>query len=310
MAKNDDFLNNLEGVEDDDLSTSKDDVSVDDDADDEDASLEEILAKIGADGDEEDDEAEEAAEEPEPEVEEEAAEPAKEDEPDIEAIVNQRVIEEVNRIIPQRLARDRKTQQVQELEMLAGMSLEDIRGQVYQNKVSDTAEQMGISEEEAKKIVDQQYENAGLKAEKTSKEQQEAEVSAAMRKVQYLQDKTDYTKKPKLARILTKDILAEIDTFTQKGSALPFEDGLKYVLGSKLATGELIEKVQAGAVNKAKATATVRAATPQSKGSGNKSEGVTLTRQEKIMAANLGVSEKEFAAEKIKEVNRKQRKAR
>ena len=308
MAKNDDFLDNLEGVEDDDLATSKDDVSVDDDTD-EDASLEEILAKIGADGDgsELDDEEDDAAEEPEVE---EPTESAKEEELDIDAIVNQRVIEEVNRIIPQRLARDRKTQQVQELEMLAGMSLEDIREQVYQNKIVDTADQMGITEEEAKKIVDQQYENAGLKAEKTNKQQQEAEVSAAMQQVKYLQDKTDYTKKPKLARILTKDILAEIDTFTQKGNVLSFEDGLKYVLGSKLATGELIEKVQAGAVNKAKATATVRAATPQSKGSGNKSEGVTLNRQEKIMAASLGVSEKEFAAEKIKEVNRKQRKAR
>lgn len=301
----DDFLNDMDGVEEDNLDVGKDDVDTDDGGEDEDVSLEEILAQLGDDSKDDKEE-----EDPDESEDNDADKGTDKEEEDIDSIVNKRVVEELNRIIPQRLARDRKTQQVQELEMLAGMPLEAIREQVYQNKIADTADQMGITEEEAKKIVDQQYENAGLKAEKTNEQQQKAEVNAAMQQVKYLQDKTDYMKKPKLAMVLTKDVIAEIDDFTKQGSILSFADGLRYVLGAKLESGELIQKVQAGAANKAKRAATTRAVAPQSKGSGNKSDSVALTKQEKAIAASLGISEKEYATEKIKELNRKQNKGR
>lgn len=291
----------LDGAEDDNPDIG-DDGDFDDDDTQEDVSLEVILASIGDDD-------EEPGDHDESEEDGDDGKNHNQEDDDIESIINQRVIEEVNRIIPQRLARDRKTQMVQELEQMTGMTLEQIKEQVIENAVMDTADRMGISEEEAREIVLAKYENAGLKAEKTSKEQEEAELSAAQRQINYLKDKTEYSRKPKLARVLTKEVIKEIDKFTQNGTLLSFEDGMKYVLGAKLATGELIERVQAGAANKAKRNNT-RATVPQSRGSGNKSKSTALTKEERYIAASLGISEKEYAAEKTKRENERRRRVR
>lgn len=153
-----------------------------------------------------------------------------------------------------------------------------------------------------------EIENAGHKAEKTAAKETEQETSSAMQQVKYLQDKMAYMKKPKLAGIL-KDCEAEIDAFTGKGSLLSFEDGMKYVLGGKLATGDLIKKVQAGAEQKATRSIEKRSkAVPQSK-SGAKSEAIALTKEEKQMAAFLGVPVKEYASEKAS-IKKNKRKAR
>jgi phage I-like protein len=153
-------------------------------------------------------------------------------------------------------------------------------------------------------------ENAGIKANAVNQKQESDEINAAMQKVKYLQDKTDFIKKPKLAKVLTKEIISEVDNFTQNGSILSFVDGLNYVLGSKFTNGELISKLQSGAEKKAQANAQKKVVAPQTKGSGAvKNEG-TLSREERLIARQLGISEKEYAAEKYKEINRKQRKLR
>jgi len=285
----------LEGVEDDDGKPDKDDA----DDDEPEADLETILAGLSGDDDEE---------EEEPEPEEEGPEPDPEPVPDN----NSKMLseDEVNRIIQSRLARDRKTQEVAEIESLTGMTLEQVKQTVLKNIVDAKAEELGISEEEAKAIVAKDHKIAGLEAERKIEKEQQAEYQAAMQQVKYLQDKQSYMSKPKLARIL-KDCAAEIDEFTKNGSILSFEDGMKYVLGNKLATGELLQKVQAGSEQKAKANLQRQGkATPQGKVSSSKSDTLALTKLEKQIAANLGVSEKEYAAEKLSEANRKQRKGR
>ena len=304
----------LADVTDDDGKVTRDDIAVDNDNDtEEDVDLEEILAGITS----EEDDAEEATEEEEGEEENdngddegESQEQEPEITPDQEAIINKRVVEEVNRIIPERLKRDRKAQQVTHLEQLTGMPLEQITQQIVRNMAESKAEELGISVEEAQELLKDKIENAGIKANQATQKQQDEEYNAAMQRVRYLEDKTNHMKKPKLARVLTKEIIDEVDNFTQNGSILTFEDGLKYVLGAKLANGELINKLQAGAEKKAQASVQKKVAAPQSKQTGSvKSEG-TLTRDEKIFAANLGISEKEYAAEKLKEQNRKQRRGR
>lgn len=303
MGKDDLLNDDLVGVVDDD-QPDVDDVDIDD-GDEQDIDLEDIIAELSVDDDSEEDEADEEEEKADADDETEEVELSEDDK------INQRVTAELNRIIPERLRRDRKTKQVQELEHITGMTLEQIKAQVIENAVQDTAERMGISEEEAREIVAQKYENASLKTEKVTKAQEEAEVNEAMQQVNYMRDKLAASKKPKLSRILTQDVVAEIDAFTQQGKILTFEDGMKYVLGSKLATGDLINKVQAGAEQKAKRTASTRKSAPQNRSGGPKSSSVgTLTRQEKLIAANLGISEKDYAAEKIAESNKKRRKGR
>jgi len=298
MEKDNDFIGtDLDGVENDDLILDTDD-AVDDELADGDAELEAIFAQF-KDGDSDDEDShEESAEEPES---------------DEDTAFNKRLTEELNRIIPQRLSRDRKTQQVQELEQITGMTLEQIREQVIENAVIDTADRMGISEDEAREIVMQKYENAGYKAEKQTKAQEEAELSEAMKQVQYLESKTEYTRQPRLARILTKEVVAQIDDFTKNGKILSFKDGAQYILGQKLVEGELLSKMQAGAEQKAKRSAATSGgkATPKGGGGSSKSDGTgSLSRQERLIAAHLGVDPKEFAAEKIRIQNSKQRKGR
>lgn len=298
MEKDNDFIGtDLDGVENDDLILDTDDAD-DDELADGDAELEAIFAQF-KDGDSDDEDShEESAEEP------------KSDE---DTAFNKRLTEELNRIIPQRLSRDRKTQQVQELEQITGMTLEQIRDQVIENAVIDTADRMGISEDEAREIVMQKYENAGYKAEKQTKAQEEAELSEAMKQVQYLESKTEYTRQPRLARILTKEVVAQIDDFTKNGKILSFKDGAQYILGQKLVEGELLSKMQAGAEQKAKRSAATSGgkATPKGGGGSSKSDGTgSLSRQERLIAAHLGVDPKEFAAEKIRIQNSKQRKGR
>ncbi len=298
MEKDNDFIGtDLDGVENDDLILDTDDAG-DDELADGDAELEAIFAQF-KDGDSDDEDShEESAEEPES---------------DEDTAFNKRLTEELNRIIPQRLSRDRKTQQVQELEQITGMTLEQIREQVIENAVIDTADRMGISEDEAREIVMQKHENAGYKAEKQTKAQEEAELSAAMKQVKYLESKTEYTRQPRLARILTKEVVAQIDDFTKNGKILSFKDGAQYILGQKLVEGELLSKMQAGAEQKAKRSAATSGgkATPKGGGGSSKSDGTgSLSRQERLIAAQLGVDPKEFAAEKIRIQNSKQRKGR
>jgi len=295
----------LEGVEDDDGTPDKD--TPDDDDQENDVELEDLLKGIV--DDEEDDEKTEDETQEEDEVEE--SKDSKADLPDnIDEIVNQRVIAEVNRIVQGRLARDRKSQEVAEFEQLTGMSLEQGIQTVRKNIIEAKAEELGISEEEARAIVDKDHKIAKLEAERTVEKQQQSEYQAGMQQVKYLQDKQSYMSKPKLARIL-KDCSVEIDEFTKNGSILSFEVGMRYVLGDKLATGELLQKVQAGSEQKAKANLQRQGkVAPQGKVSSSKSDSLALTKQEKQIAANLGVSEKEYAAEKLSEANRKQRKGR
>lgn len=312
MGKNDEYLDDLQGVVDDDGKPDMDDLETDDEE--QDVNIEDIIAGLGAtDDDDEDEVDEEEAVEEEKEIVEAEAEL-----PDNNEIIDQRVAEELNRIIPERLKRDRKTQQVVQLEQLTGMTIEDVTAQVIQNMVEAKAEELGISEEEARSIISDKIENAGIKAQQANKTQEEAEISAAMQQVKYSQDKLAYAKKPKLARVLTKDILKEIDVFTQSGKVLTFEDGMKYVLGEKLATGELLQKAQAGAEKKALKNIQQRGkAAPQSRKTGAaKSENAanTLTREQRTVAASLGITSKEdlkeYAAEIAQENKRKQRKGR
>lgn len=302
------FADDLEGVEDDDGTEDLEDSKENDiDDENENVDLEQLLKGLAEDDDAEDED--ESENNQTPDDEEDADGKSQEHEADPEEKFQQRLVEELNRIIPGRLARDRKTQQVSHLEQVTGMSIEDITKTVIKNMVEDKAEELGISVEEAQKIIDKDIENAGYKAEKESTAQQQQEISTAQQQVKYLEDRMSFTKKPKLARFLTKEVLEEIDNFTQKGTLLSFEDGMDYILGKRFRTGDIAKKLQDGAEQKANRNIAKKSkAVPQTK-AGAKSESIALTKDEKEIAAFLGLSEKEYAEEKMAMAKEK-RKAR
>lgn len=304
----------------------KDLVDLEDFEDDDDEEMDEAeLAKMmeslydPEDDDEDEDDVDKSAGESdgnEQEEDEDKEEPELPD--DIDSIVNQRVAEELNRIIPERLKRDRKTQQVANLEQIAGMPLEQITQQVVQNMIEAKADELGISEEESRSIVNTQIENAGIKAQRANEQSENQDITNAMQQVKYLQDKNEWAKKPKQSRVLTKEIVAEIDAFTQNGRVLSFEDGMKYVLGEKLASGELIQNVQAGAEKKAQKNIQQRGkASPQNRKSGStKPDDLAgaITRQQMKLASAFGLTDKEDLKTVAKEIQnerkRKQRRSR
>ena len=304
----------LPDVEDDDGVPDTD--TQDDEEEEPEVDIEDLLKGVADDTEEEETEPE-SGEEPGDDTEE--TEEESEEEPEtaplvtqeeIDEIVNQRVIAEVNRIIPERLARDRKTQQVQQIEKLTGMPLEQVRESIINNLIEAKAEELGCSVEEAKMIIQPKLDLATVTAEKEQETSQKNEVLAAMQQLQYTQDKSNYLRKPKLAPIV-KACETEIDAFTKNGSILSFEDGMKYVLGQKLASGELIDNMTAGAEQKAlRNNAQKKKAAPSiQKGGGNKST-TTLTKEERQYCANLGVDPKDYAVEKLAEENRRKGKRR
>lgn len=297
MAK-DDFKDLLD-VSNDDGKPDKDDIQ--DDEDEQEVDIEELMVGMKTDDEEEEsDESEEGGEEEE----------GSEEEQDEEARFQARLTEELNRIIPERLKRDRKSQEVSYLEQMTGMSLEQIGQQIKQNMIEAKADELGISEEEAKGIVETQLENAGHKAKQKAQQEEQTDTTAAMKLVQYMQDRLNYSKQPKLSRVLSKEVLDEIDAFSQKGAILPFEDAMNWVLGKKLSTGELINKVQNGAAKKAQAQAQTKKSSPQSKSSASASSENALTKQQRLVAASLGITSKEDLAAYAKEVNAENRRKR
>jgi len=306
MGKDNEFskgkVSDLIDVEDDD---GREDEKVNDPEDEEDVDLEKLMAEIKEDDmDDDDDSDDDEKSEEEPEDETGKGKKPSTSEDDLEAIVNQRVIAEVNRIIPERLARDRKTQQVQQLEKITGISLEQITKNVIDNMVAEKADELGCSEDEARKIVEKDIELANIKLEKEQETEQKQVESTVMQQVQYLQDKTAFLQKPKLSKLI-KEFEAEIDAFSQKGQILDFETAMNQILGQKLATGELLKKVQAGAEQKAIRGNEKRSKSAPAVQKGGNTSTATLTKEERLIAAQLGVSEAEYAKEKLSEANKR-----
>ena len=304
----------LADIEDDNPNVKDRDTDTGNDTDDEkEVDLEELL-KTMADDDSEDDEDSEEEEseidEEEPDSEEEEnSEKQKEasiTEEEIEARVSSRVRDELNRIIPERVNRAMKP--YRELERIAGMTVKQIQDTIIKNMIESTADDMGISEEQARSIVEK---DIRLKLHESNQEEankQGEQIQVEMKRFQYEQDKAKYMKQPKLARVL-KEIEGDIDRFAKQGLVLSFEDGMRYVLGEKLTKGELLKKMEQGMEQKTLRNIERRGKATQTKSQGGKVSSTSLSDDQKRMAGFLGVSEKEYA-EQLENDKKSKRKSR
>lgn len=281
-----------DGVEDDD-PTVKDDIpetddgSVDDELDDDLASL------LGTD------EEEEPEEEQEEETEEEPEEPTEEEPPKNGKFYTQA---EIDAMISSRIQREREkyqhldelTQKVKHLERAAGMDFDSILNHIRDNRVQAYVD-AGEDEEAARKRVDMELEYEEIKERMNRNEQY---IQNMTRSMNYNREKAAVINSNPLYRKYE----AEIDEFAQFGAVLSFEDAAKYVIGDKVARGELLDDVRKGA--EAKALAIKGAKIESGSQPGGNKQALKMTSLERKAARAFGISEKEWMDSK-KALNKK-----
>lgn len=210
---------------------------------------------------------------------------------------------EINRIVQERLYRDRQSRQpqielLQQLEAEAGMSVNDIIGYIRHNKIQSEvqarAEAMGISEKEAEAMVAREQEVALLRHQMEQFQQQQEYTS---RMFQYNQAKQMFMMDP-----LVRRYEREIDAFSQNGIAVDFEPAMNFILGEKVRTGELLQSVRSAEQQKTLANVQKRSRVQPETGAvtGGKNPATALSQQEKQIAAILGISPKDYAEQKAR----------
>lgn len=262
----------LQFFADDEIEEDDDPNKLDDDVIDED----ELEDKIDPEIDENtEDDVEDNPEEPEDE---------KEEEPEVVEFTpaQQRKIDQ---IVQQRLGRNNNeyARLVRELERSTGMDIHQVMDTLRQNKIEELIDS-GMSEEDAKRMVDKDRQLAEMEEKQLAFEQQQREFI-------YSQQKAELIKNPHI-----KKYEAEIDAFSQHGNFTDFDTAARYVIGSKVLDGELLDGVRQGAEKRALAMSNKRQKVSAEKGrsSGGKAD-VTLSKQARVMAANFGLDPKEVA---------------
>jgi len=201
--------------------------------------------------------------------------------------------EDVNRIIQERLARDRKSQAVRELEQITGMGIDDIIAYTRNNKIEARAEELGISTDEARAMLEKEERLAKIEQELAEERRQREFITKT---IAYNQAKAKYANNP-----LIKKYEKEIDAFSGNGMIADFEVAMNYILGQKVIDGEILNDIKAAAEQKTLANVAKRSkVAPEKGGQGGVSLASSLTKQEKLIAAALGISPKEYARNKGK----------
>jgi len=159
---------------------------------------------------------------------------------------------------------------------------------------------MGVTEEEARQFVEAQEEKQKLKAELDEvKKNQELFT----RNTAYNQDKAKQISNP-----LVKKYEAEIDDFSKMGTVVNFNTAMYYILGKKVAEGEVLDQVKTATEQRVLANINKRGkTTPVSTGKAAAGGVTTLTKEQQKYARIAGVTDKEYAEELVK-IERQKRK--
>lgn len=205
---------------------------------------------------------------------------------------------DLERIIGERLQRDRKTQTVAQLEAIAGAPLEKLVEEARRQQIERAQEQYAMTEDEAAAYVQQQEELRTLKAQQEAMSQQQQAMQQMMA---YQQEKAKFAGNP-----LAKKYEREIDEFSGMGSALPYEAAMSYIIGQKVLAGDVLDSVRQAAQAQTLANVQKRAKAAPEAPQGGGAQSTGLTPQQKIIAARLGLSPREYA-ESLARINKKTR---
>lgn len=267
--------------------TNGDDGTVDDDMDEIDP--DELKALLEDDDTEDDDKPEEGEESVEEKKTEEPSEPDSK-------LFSQ---EDIDRIIGERLARERRIQEertMQEAEAKRQQQEKDrwweTRQQAQVKRWTDLGYEEEVATELAKEDVAKEYRL--WQAEERLK-QYEAQQQQGSKATQYRTDRNEYIAKNPLAA----KYVQEIDDFAQNGTALDFQTAMKFVLGDKLIAGDLLDSIKTTTEQKTLANVNKRSKMSVEKGGSAASTGAgSLTKSELIMAKRLGIAPKDYAKNK------------
>lgn len=208
----------------------------------------------------------------------------------------------VNRILQDRLARDRASrapemEKLMRLQRRAGLDLDGILEHVTKNKIEDIAMEYGVDEDEARRILEEREElEFRREQERTWQEQQ----TANQRQAAYFQEKQQYLNHP-----MVRKYEREIDQFAQGGMAIDFVPAMNYVLGQKVLNGEVTNTIRNSAEQRTLRNVQQRGKATPMGGSVGGPQAVSLSNQEKRIAEMLGISPKEYAREKASLSKRK-----
>lgn len=205
--------------------------------------------------------------------------------------------EDLDRLIDQRLARERARQEEEQRRLLERQKEETQKKQLFEERYTDRFQQLldvGYPEDAAKKTAERDVRREIEQEIKLSQLEQQIAMSEKM--ALYSQQKADV-----LSRVpLAAKYVQEIDAVSKNGAEVDFETAAYFVLGQKAAQGELINDIKTATEQRTLRDVTKRGRkTVEGNSQPGKTEG-SLTPAERELARNLGISPKAWLAQKNK----------
>lgn len=207
--------------------------------------------------------------------------------------------EDIDRIIGERLARERRIQEERAMQEAEAKKQEQEMNRWWGNRQQEQIKRwtdLGYEEEVAVNLAreDVAREYRLWQAEERLR-QYEVQQQQGSKTTQYMTDRNEYIAKNPLAA----KYIQEIDDFAQNGSVLDFQTAMKFVLGDKLIAGDLLDSIKTTTEQKTLANVSKRSKMSVEKGGSAATAGAgSLNKSELAMAKRLGISPKEYAKNK------------
>ena len=207
--------------------------------------------------------------------------------------------EDIDRIIGERLARERRIQEERAIQEAEARKQEQEMNRWWGNRQQEQIKRwtdLGYEEEVAVNLAreDVAREYRLWQAEERLR-QYEVQQQQGSKTTQYMTDRNEYIAKNPLAA----KYIQEIDDFAQNGAVLDFQTAMKFVLGDKLIAGDLLDSIKTTTEQKTLANVSKRSKMSVEKGGSAATAGAgSLNKSEIAMAKRLGISPKEYAKNK------------
>ena len=207
--------------------------------------------------------------------------------------------EDIDRIIGERLARERRIQEERAIQEAEARKQEQEMNRWWGNRQQEQIKRwtdLGYEEEVAVNLAreDVAREYRLWQAEERLR-QYEVQQQQGSKTTQYMTDRNEYIAKNPLAA----KYIQEIDDFAQNGAVLDFQTAMRFVLGDKLIAGDLLDSIKTTTEQKTLANVSKRSKMSVEKGGSAATAGAgSLNKSELAMAKRLGISPKEYAKNK------------
>ena len=207
--------------------------------------------------------------------------------------------EDIDRIIGERLARERRIQEERAMQEAEARKQEQEMNRWWETRQQEQIKRwtdLGYEEEVAVNLAreDVAREYRLWQAEERLR-QYEVQQQQGSKTTQYMTDRNEYIAKNPLAA----KYIQEIDDFAQNGAVLDFQTAMRFVLGDKLIAGDLLDSIKTTTEQKTLANVSKRSKMSVEKGGSAATAGAgSLNKSELAMAKRLGISPKEYAKNK------------